>query len=489
MSQASTLGELKRSGYVLESVKDEIRRNLAQKLARREPLFEGVQGYDDTVIPQVVNALLAKHNFILLGLRGQAKTRILRGLAELLDPLVPAIEGSELNDHPLAPVSKFGKEQIAKFGDATPIRWLPREDRYVEKLATPDVTIADLIGDIDPLKAAQQGYTLGSEASIHFGLLPRANRGIFAMNEVPDLAPKIQVGLFNIMEEGDIQIKGFPIRLALDVLMVFSANPQDYTARGKIVTPLKDRIGSEIRTHYPTELADGIKITEQEAWTNRGKVLPEVHVSSIIREVVEKIVFLAREDRRIDSRSGVSQRLSITLLESLVSNAERRMLINDHRTATARISDVYASLPAITGKLELEYEGEQIGADKIAQELIRGACAEVLAAHFVGSEFKSVVDFFGAGHSLSVPESADDATLQKAFESVPGLLAAASSDGTKSTGFEILVRAELILEGLYAQKRVMRRDEGATTTFGKAKPVERRKVVAQEEDDSDPRFN
>ena len=314
-----TLGELRRSRFSEErlaqrSIKDEVRENLICRLQRKEPLFPGVIGFEETVAPQVINAILSRHNFILLGLRGQAKTKLIRLLTTLLDEHLPFIEGSEIRDNPYRPLSKFGRDRVAEMGEDTPIDYLSRDERYVEKLATPDVTIADMIGDIDPIKAARRGHNISDELTIHYGLLPRANRGIFAVNELPDLAGKIQVGLFNIMQEGDVQIKGYPVRLPLDVLLVFTANPEDYTARGKIITPLKDRIGSEIRTHYPLTLPHGMAITEQEAWVARRSPV-RVEVPQFIREVIENIAFLAREDKRVDKRSGVSQRLPITVLE------------------------------------------------------------------------------------------------------------------------------------------------------------------------------
>src|SRR6202041_2255421 len=327
-TQPKTLGELRSipdfdARTAATSVKNEIRRNLLRAIEKGETLFPGVHGYEDTVIPQIVNALLSRHNFILLGLRGQAKSRILRGLANLLDAEIPVVAGCEINDNPLAPLCRSCKDKIATEGDATPIAWMARDLRFVEKLATPDVSIADIIGDVDPIRAARGGRDLSDELTIHYGLLPRANRGIFAINELPDLAGKIQVGLFNIMQEGDIQIKGYPLRLPLDVLLVFTANPEDYTARGKIITPLKDRIGAEIRTHYPASVTEGMVITAQEAWVRRtaGRA---IEVPSYLRETVEEIAFQAREDKRVDRRSGVSQRLPITTLESIVSSAEQR---------------------------------------------------------------------------------------------------------------------------------------------------------------------
>jgi len=382
MSLPRTLGELRQSPFsesVLKTrhVKDELRDNLAKRLRQPCPIFAGIVGYDDTVVPQIVNAILSRHNFILLGLRGQAKSRILRALTTLLDPAMPYIAGCEIHDNPYEPICRRCRDEIEKRGDATPIAYLTPEERYVEKLATPDVTIADLIGDIDPIKAARGGHELSSEFTVHYGLLPRANRGIFAINELPDLAGKIQVGLFNIMQEGDVQIKGYPIRLPLDVALVFSANPEDYTARGKIITPLKDRIGSEITTHYPKELQTAVEITKQEAWTDRYAEDELVLVADFIREVVEQIAFEARDDNHVDKHSGVSQRLPITVMESVVSNAERRSLLTGDETIVPRIADIYAAIPSMTGKMELEYEGEQLGANKIARELIKRAAGEI----------------------------------------------------------------------------------------------------------------
>src|ERR1051326_5946822 len=387
MERARTLGDLKAGGYQRISVKDEMRANLICKLKRREKLFPGIVGYDETVVPQLVNAILARHNLILLGLRGQAKSRIIRQLTNLLDKEIPIIAGSEVNDDPFDPISAYGRQTIELHQDATPIVWVDRDARFVEKLATPDVTIADIIGDVDPIKAAKGGHLLSDELTIHYGLLPRANRGIFAINELPDLAGKIQVGLFNIMQEGDVQIKGYPVRLPLDVMLVFSANPEDYTARGKIITPLKDRIGSEIMTHYPKELPAAIEITRQEAWTNRAQDDDSVVVPEFIREVVEQIAFEAREDNNVDKHSGVSQRMPITVMESVVSNAERRSLLTEEEPIVPRIADIYAAIPSMTGKMELEYEGEQLGAHRIARDLIKRAAGEIFEGYFVGIDF------------------------------------------------------------------------------------------------------
>ncbi|MBI3422403.1 MAG: magnesium chelatase [Acidobacteria bacterium] len=478
MTKPLTLGALKTSGYQHRDVKTEIRRNLIGKLKRNEPLFPGIVGYEDTVIPQVVNALLARQNFILLGLRGQAKSRILRDLTALLDDEIPVLVGSEINDDPFAPLSAYGKQLIAERGDDAPIAWVDRDARYVEKLATPDVTIADLIGDVDPIKAARGGHLLSDELTIHYGLLPRANRGVFAINELPDLAGKIQVGLFNILQEGDVQIKGYPIRLPLDVLLVFSANPEDYTARGKIITPLKDRIGAEIQTHYPASLTHGMEITRQEAWTERSSDGLEVVIPSAIREIVEQVAFIARADKRIDARSGVSQRLPISLLESVVSNAERRALLNDESVVAPRLSDIYAALPAITGKLELEYEGEQIGAERIARELIRKACGEVFSERYSGIDLRQVLDHFNHGKSLLIHELASSADVLAQFNKVKGLLDAVRSglledeaDGTLICG------CELVLEGLHAQKKLARSEARGSASYSQVaqeRPSKRR---------------
>ena len=356
----TTLGALRASGYRPRSVKTELRENLVSRLRMGETLFPGIVGYEETVVPALSNAVLSRHNFILLGLRGQAKSRILRQLVELLDPEIPVLAGSEINDDPFQPISRYGRTLVEEHGDDTPIEWIGRDRRYVEKLATPDVTVADLIGDVDPIRAARGGHLLSDELTINFGLLPRANRGIFALNELPDLSGKVQVGLFNILQEGDIQIKGYPVRLPLDVMLVFSANPEDYTARGKNITPLQDRIGAEILTHYPRTPEEGMAITRQEAWTRRDGA-EGVEVPPFIAEIVERVAFLAREDKRIDRRSGVSQRMPISAMETVVSNAERRAILGREARVVPRVADVYAAITAITGKMELEYEGELQG--------------------------------------------------------------------------------------------------------------------------------
>ncbi len=461
-TRPTTLGDLRSSGYRPRPVKEEVRSNLLRKLKAKEPLFPGILGYDDTVIPQIVNAILARHDFILLGLRGQAKSRILRQLVDLLDDEIPVLEGSEVNDDPFAPISKEGRLLVEAEGDDAPVAWLPREARYVEKLATPDVTVADLIGDLDPIKAARGGHLLSDELTIHYGLLPRANRGLFALNELPDLSGKIQVGLFNILQEGDVQIKGYPIRLPLDVFLVFTANPEDYTARGKIITPLKDRIGAEVRTHYPEAVEIGTAITLQESWVDRGG--PPVELPDFVVEVIERVAFLARKDKRVDQRSGVSQRMPITVLEGAVSNAERRAIRLDEDRAIPRIGDVYASLPMITGKLELEYEGELQGAEKIALELISGAARDTFRDR-AGSEveLEDVVEYFESGGALQVSDDAGARACVEGFRQVPGLLSLVSdcglapeegADGFRAAG------CELILEALVAEKRISRSDQG-----------------------------
>ena len=404
-------------------VKDELRENLIAKLRSGAPLFPGIIGYDDTVVPQVINAILSRHNFILLGLRGQAKTRLLRALTSLLDDAIPVVPDCEIHDDPLAPVCAACRARVRAEGDAMAIAWMSRDRRYVEKLATPDVTIADMIGDVDPIKAARSGLQLGDELTMHYGLLPRANRGIFAINELPDLASKVQVGLFNILQEGDVQIKGYPVRLRLDVAIVFSANPEDYTARGKIITPLKDRIGSEIRTHYPRSRQDAMTITAQEAWIEQratARSLP-IEVPAFVREVVEEIAIHARGDQKVDKRSGVSQRLSISTLENVISNAERRALLRGESVAVPRVSDLYASLSALTGKIELEYEGELKGPEHVARELIRGAIATVFDGFAVQADTGVVIDWFDQGGTLDLADGMSSEELLGAVDDVAGL--------------------------------------------------------------------
>jgi magnesium chelatase subunit I len=476
MAAPSTLGDLRKAiearHVPRRRIRDEVRDNLMRKLRAGETLFPGIVGYDDSVIPQITNAILSRHNFILLGLRGQAKSRLLRSLADLLDESIPVVPGCEIHDDPLDPICGACRARVRAEGDALPIDWLGREDRYVEKLATPDVTIADMVGDIDPIKAARAGLRLGDELTMHYGLLPRANRGIFAINELPDLAGKIQVGLFNILQEGDVQIKGYPIRLPLDVLMVFTANPEDYTARGKIITPLKDRIGSEIRTHYPATRQHAMTITRQEAWLDRRQSLqaPDgsrgclpIEIPDYVREIVEEVAFQARADQKIDKRSGVSQRLPISCLENTLSNAERRAILAGEPVAVPRVTDIYAALPSLTGKFELEYEGELKGADSVARELIRSSVANVFTDRIAGADTRAIVDWFDLGGSLQVDDTLPAGELLSRADGVQGLKALAESligtAGARPSEPTVASAVDFVLEGLYAQKKIGRTDD------------------------------
>lgn len=374
-----TIGDLKKSGYQSKSIKDELRDNLVSKMRSKETVFTGIHGYENTVIPELERAILSKHNINLLGLRGQAKTRLARLMIGLLDEYIPVVEGSEINDDPLNPLSRYAKELVAEKGDKTPINWLHREDRFAEKLATPDVTVADIIGDVDPIKAANLKLSYADDRVIHFGMIPRANRCIFVINELPDLQARIQVALFNILQEGDIQIRGFKLRLPLDMQFVFTANPEDYTNRGSIVTPLKDRIGSQILTHYPTDIETAKIITQQEAKSLAKDV---VNVPELAKDLLEQIVFEARESEFIDAKSGVSARLSITAYQNLISTAERRMILSGETKTTVRLSDFDGIIPAITGKVELVYEGEQEGAKVVAENLIKKAIKSLYPVYF-----------------------------------------------------------------------------------------------------------
>ncbi|HEX7158852.1 MAG TPA: sigma 54-interacting transcriptional regulator [Edaphobacter sp.] len=472
----TTLGALRASEFTPErlarSVKDELRENLICRLRTKETIFPGIIGYEDTVVPQIVNAILSRHNFILLGLRGQAKSRILRALTSLLDPYTPYIAGSEIRDNPYAPIGKYARDLIAKYGDDTPIAWLTPEDRFVEKLATPDVTVADLVGDIDPIKAARSNQDLASELTMHYGLLPRANRGIFAINELPDLAGKIQVALFNIMQEGDVQIKGYPVRLPLDVAIVFSANPEDYTARGKIVTPLKDRIGSEIRTHYPDDIEEGIAITSQEAWSTRPEV--NIEIPHYIRQIVEQVAFTAREEKKVDKRSGVSQRLPITTMELVLSNAERRALLHGESLIVPRVGDIYTALPGISGKIELEYEGEVRGADTVIREIIRTAVAHVFDSYFAGTDTQQIEQWFNLGGTVQLNDAQPSAGSFAELKQIQGLfekLTPLKVNG-KSSPETAVSAAEFLLEGMYAHKRISRSEERCFTAGEKKQRIE-----------------
>lgn len=473
-SKPVTLGELKNAGYRSRPIKDEIRANLRARLEAGGDLFPGVLGYDRTVIPGIVNALLARHDFILLGLRGQAKTRILRALVDFLDPEIPVVAGTEMNDDPLAPVSAPAARLIEEAGDETPIEWLPREARYNEKLATPDVSIADLLGDIDPIKAATRKLTFADPEVIHFGVVPRTHRGIFAINELPDLAPRIQVGLLNLLEERDLQIRGFPVRIPLDLLMVFSANPEDYTNRGSIITPLKDRISSQILTHYPPDAEVAARITRQEAWIDRDGAGQKL--TDEVRLLVEEIAIAARDSELVDQASGVSARLAISALELLTSNLERRALVQGPESASPRLCDFQMLLPAITGKVEMVYEGEQKGAEVVARQIIGDAVRKLFDHRFPrvgralggGGEddtgpYAEIVEWFAGGGEvlLSDEQSFDDYEAELA--NVPGLLALAGS--VSADPHERAFYAEMVLEGLHQHLKLAREDLDSSVTY------------------------
>ncbi|KAB2924587.1 MAG: magnesium chelatase [Bacteroidetes bacterium] len=477
MNRPRTVGELKRSGYRTVPVKEEVRANLITKLKAREPLFPGIIGYETTVVPALVNAILARHDIILLGLRGQAKTRIIRMLPSLLDEYVPVIKGSEVNDDPFRPVSKFGSDRLRDEGDETEIDWLHRERRFSEKLATPDVTIADLIGDIDPIKAATQRLHYSHEGAIHFGLIPRSNRGIFALNELPDLQPRIQVGLFNILEEKDVQIRGFNIRIPLDVFLVFTANPEDYTNRGSIITPLKDRIDSQILTHYPRTLDDAIEITGQEAWTERNGA-PAV-IPHYFKEIIESIAFEARRSEFVDQKSGVSARLTIAAMENLVSNAERRAILLGEERIVPRMCDLPHVLPGVTGKVELVFEGEQEGAMKVGKALIGKATRTVFARYFPDplqrprrressasteqtpkNEYTPVVRWFEQGNSLMLSDDMPFAAYRAELARVPGLKEVTMKHFKLGDDdpYGLATAMEFVLDGLHQNSRIAKEE-------------------------------
>ena len=429
-SNIKTLGQLKTSGYQSRDIKLELRQNLIEKLSKKENVFEGIWGYEETVIPDIERAILAGHDINLLGLRGQAKTKIARMMVNLLDEYIPVIAGSELNDDPLNPISRFGRDQVAERKDETPVEWLHRNDRYTEKLATPDVSVADLIGDVDPIKAAALKLPYSDERVIHFGLIPRSHRCIFVINEIPDLQARIQVALFNILQEGDIQIRGFKLRLPLAIQFVFTANPEDYTNRGSIVTPLKDRIGSQIITHYPRSIEIGRKITEQEA-----RILPDqqkvVSFADMAKDLIEQIAVEARKSEYVDAKSGVSARLTISAYENLVASAERRSIINQEKNAAVRISDFSSVVPAITGKVELVYEGEHEGPAIVAQNLIGKAIRSQFVNYFPDpdkfrkqkekSPYKKIAEWFGDGHAIDLLHDMTQSEYEKALKSVPNL--------------------------------------------------------------------
>lgn len=450
-----TLGALKASGYQPKSIKDELRQNLLDKIRRRENVFPGIYGFDDTVLPDLERAVLSRHNILLLGLRGQAKTRLARLLVNLLDEYIPVVAGSELNDDPLAPISRYARDLIAERGDETPIEWLHRDERYVEKLATPDVSIADLVGDVDPIKAANLRLPYSDERVIHFGLIPRAHRCLFVINELPDLQPRIQVALFNVLQEGDMQIRGFKLRLPLDITFVFTANPEDYTNRGSIITPLKDRIESQITTHYPTSIEIGRRITEQEA-----RIAPAqretVRVPELLKDLIEEIAFAARDSEYVDKSSGVSARLTIAAYENLYSTAERRMLLNGDTSTTARITDLWGVIPAIIGKVEMVYEGEQEGPHSVALRLIGQAVKKTFLKHFPnpaklrrGQEkdpYGVIKAWFSGGNTVDLLHRHKDREFLQSLEQTAGLRKFVESHNIPPT--EVPVFMELVLHGL-----------------------------------------
>ncbi len=464
----TTLGALKKSGWISRSVKEELRQNLLAKLKSGEKIFPGIVGYEKTVVPQIQNAVLSKHHFILLGLRGQAKSRIIRQLHLLLDEWQPIIAGSYLNEDPMRPISPRAKQLIEKCGDATPIEWKHREERYHEKLATPDVSIADLIGDIDPIKAAREKLDISNEEVIHWGIIPRTNRGIFAINELPDLQPRIQVGLLNILEEADIQVRGFPLRLPLDIMIVFSANPEDYTNRGNIITPLKDRIDSQIITHYPKTIEEAKVITTAE----HSAADKPVTVPEFIKDIIEEVSFQARASEYVDQSSGVSARVSISAYENLLSNIERRALHNKDKDFYPRMTDLYAIIPAITGKIELVYEGEQEGSIIVAQSLIGKAINAVFLRHFPtpskeksrpdrpeqANPYEAVIDFFSTGRKLELADDISFDEYKMRLESIAGLKQIVKQYFDVKSERELLLRMELVLEGLHHNNIIAREE-------------------------------
>ncbi len=457
MKHIKTLGELIKSEYKSKSIKDELRDNLIQKIKKKEDVFKGIIGFEDTVIPEIERAILSRHNINLLGLRGQAKTRIARQMTELLDEYIPVVEGSELNDDPLHPTSAFAKQLITEKGDHTPITWMHRSERYVEKLATPDVSIADLIGDVDPIKAANLRLNYADERVIHYGIIPRSNRCIFVINELPDLQARIQVALFNILQEGDIQIRGFKIRISLDIQFVFTANPEDYTNRGSIVTPLKDRIGSQILTHYPKSIELSKKITAQEARINADQ-LKNIEVGDLVSTIIERIAFEARQSEFVDAKSGVSARLTITAYENLVSTAERRMFLNGEEKTFTRISDLIGVIPAVNGKIELVYEGEQEGAGLVAMSLLGKAIRNEFLDHFPDpgklkkkketNPYQPIIDWFGDGNVVDLMLLEDEKSYRKGLEAIPGLAALVQSFDKKLEKNDKLVMMEFVLFAL-----------------------------------------
>ncbi len=461
--EITTLGALKNAGYQSKNIKDELRDNLILKIKNKEQTFKGVWGYENSVIPELERAILSRHNINLLGLRGQAKTRLARLMVNLLDEYIPIVEGSEINDDPLKPMSRYAMELIKEKGDKTPISWLPREERFYEKLATPDVTVADLIGDVDPIKAANLKLSYADDRVIHFGMIPRANRCIFVINELPDLQARIQVSLFNILQEGDIQIRGFKLRLPLDLQFVFTANPEDYTNRGSIVTPLKDRIGSQILTHYPEDIKTARKITEQEAKLDERQS-NAVFVPDVAKDLLEQISFEARESEYVDAKSGVSARMSITAFENLLSTAERRALKNGEDSTSIRLNDFMGIIPSITGKIELVYEGEQEGAGGVASILVEDAIKTLFPMYFpqidklerkdaVGP-YDELVSWFFDGDGFEILDDATNKEYQKELDSVPPLNQLIKEYQPEASKEDSYFLKELLLWGLVAHKKL-----------------------------------
>lgn len=457
MKDIKTLGELKTSGYQSKSIKDELRDNLIENIKNKVTTFEGIHGYENTVIPELERAILSRHNINLLGLRGQAKTRLARMMVKLLDEYIPVVEGSEINDDPLQPMSRYAKELIAEKGDNTPITWLHRDERFAEKLATPDVTVADIIGDVDPIKAANLKLSYADDRVIHFGMIPRANRCIFVINELPDLQARIQVALFNILQEGDIQIRGFKLRLPLDMQFVFTANPEDYTNRGSIVTPLKDRIGSQILTHYPATVDIARTITSQEANLD-DRQADSVYVPDLARDLLEQISFEARDSEYVDVKSGVSARMSITAFQNLLSTAERRALVSGDTNTSVRLSDFIGIIPAITGKVELVYEGEQEGADFVANTLIENAIKTLFPKYFPKIEklekqgeetpYDTLISWFFNGDGFELLEDFNDATYKAKLDEVTPLDALIADYQPDIDPKDVYFEKEFILWGL-----------------------------------------
>ncbi len=467
----STLGNLKESGYKPLSIKDELRKNLICALQKKQQPFKGIIGYDETVIPDIQTAILSRHNIILLGLRGQAKTKIARLLINLLDEYIPVVKGSELNDDPLAPLSRYALDLIKENGDNTKITWMHRSERYAEKLATPDVSVADLIGDVDPIKAASLKLPYSDERVIHFGLIPRSHRSIFVINELPDLQARIQVALFNILQENDIQIRGFKIRLPLDIQFLFTANPEDYTNRGSIVTPLKDRIDSQILTHYPKTVEISREITRQESNLTEEQN-SKIKSSDLMEKLIEQIAFEARQSEYIDPKSGVSARLTISAFENLISTAERRMILNNESFTALRISDLYGVIPSITGKVELVYEGEQEGPSKVAYILISKSIKTIFQEYFPSPEkmkksqsinpYQTIINWFGKGNMIDILNTLPDKEYEKTLKNIPGLKEVVHKYQPKADDRSQILFMEFVLHGLaeHSMLSKFRLDEG-----------------------------